>query len=56
MCKSLSVEMILKLRKRVETIILEERNPHVIAPTIGIVREDQDEEIMQLCKGEHIQI
>lgn len=46
MCKNLSVEMIPKLRGRIETIILEERNPQAVAPTIGTVREDQDEGIM----------
>jgi len=40
MCKNLSVKMIPKLRSRVKTIILEERNPHAIAPTVGTVRED----------------
>ena len=41
MCKNLSTKMILKLRSRVETIILEEKNP-----TVGIVHEDRDEGIM----------
>ena len=56
MCKNLSVEMISKLRSRFETIVLEERNPHAIAPTVGTVHEDQDERIMWLHKGEHMQI
>lgn len=46
MCKNLSMEMILKLRNRVETKILEERNPHAIAPIVGTVHEYQDEGIM----------
>lgn len=45
MCKKLSMEMISKLRSKVGTIILEERNPHAIAPTVGIVHKDQDEGI-----------
>lgn len=56
MCKNLSAEMIPKLRSRIETIFLEERNPHAIAPTVGTVREDQDKGIMQLREGEHMQI
>lgn len=54
MCKNLSAEMILKSRSRVETIILEERDPRAIAPIVGIVREDMDGGIMQLRKGEHM--
>jgi len=40
--------MIPKLKSRVETIILEEMNPHTITLTVGTVREDPDEGIMQL--------
>lgn len=40
--------MIPKLKSRVETIILEERNRHAIALTTGIVHKDPDEGIMQL--------
>jgi len=46
--KNLSMEMILKLKNRVKTIILEERNPHAIALIGGIVREDLDKGTMQL--------
>ncbi len=48
--------MIPKLRTRAETIVLKERNPHAIAPTVGTLCEDQDEGIMQLHKGEHMKI
>lgn len=48
MCKNLSVEMISKLKSTFETIILEKRNHHAIAPTVGTVRENQNEGIMQL--------
>jgi len=48
MCKNPSTEMISKLKSRIETIILEKRNPHKIAVTVGTVHEDSDEGIMQL--------
>lgn len=48
--------MIPKMWNRVETIISEERNPHVIAPIVGTICEDQDEGIIELCKDEHIRI
>jgi len=40
MCKNLSAEMIPKLRSKVDSIVLKERNPHTIAPIVWIVRED----------------
>ena len=40
MCKNVSTETILKLRSRVETIVLEKRNPHAIAPIVGTIRKD----------------
>lgn len=51
--------MIPKVWNIVETIISKEkakRNLHVIAPTVVIVHEDQDKEITQLHKVEHIKI
>lgn len=47
--------MIPKLRSRVKTIV-EERNPHTIAPRVGILHEDHDKGIMQLYKDKHMQI
>jgi len=47
-CKNLSTKMIPKVRNKVETEIFEgntKRNPHVIAPTVMVVCEDQDKGI-----------
>jgi len=44
--------MILKMTGRVEAIDLGGRNPHII----GMIHRDQDEEIMQPCRGNHAQI
>ena len=59
MCKTLSVETIPKVWNRVETVISKEnteRNPHVMAPALVMMRDDQDKEITQLCEVEHIRI
>jgi len=59
MCKTLSVEMIPKVWNIVETIISKEntkRNPHVMAPAIVTMHDDQDEEVTQLHEVEHIRI
>lgn len=59
MCKTLSAEMIPKVRNRVETVISEEntkKNPHVIALVVATVHEDHDQEITQICEVEHIRI
>lgn len=53
---NLRSKIILKLMSKVEAIVLEGRNPHVVAPTFGMVSEDQDKGIMQLREDKDMQI
>ena len=46
--KNMSTKMIPKRKSRVETIILEERNPLAINAIVGKACEDKDEGIMKL--------